>query len=134
MMNLLVFTSTFFITNILVGLYLSYYVYTLLFFILLSTSIINHSGFDIKRIKQWDRTAVISVGVYGAYMMIQKGLFNGSIGCMLTIGCFLFCVIMYDYGSRIQRYCFDANPFISCFYHACMHLVGSVGHHFIMIL
>jgi hypothetical protein len=134
MMNLLVFTSTLFITNVLVGVYLEYHVYALLFFVLLSTSIINHSGIEMQDIKKWDRVAVISVGVYGAYMMIQKGLFNGSIGCALTIGCFLFCVLMYDYGSRINRYCFDENPFVSCFYHACMHLVGSVGHHFIMIL
>lgn len=65
MMNLLVFTSTLFITNVLVGVYLEYHVYALLFFVLLSTSIINHSGIEMQDIKKWDRVAVISVGVYG---------------------------------------------------------------------
>ena len=132
MTNLLCFTSTFFATNVIVGLYLGYHVYALLFFILMCTSLLNHSTHH-PTINQIDRMAVMTVAIYGAYMMYQKQMFDPSLYHALIILCFLFCVAMYEYGGRIQQFCFDPNPFLSMFYHGCMHLVGSVGHHFIML-
>lgn len=132
MTSLLCFTSTFFSTNVIVGLYLGYYVYALLFFILMCTSLMTHSTYH-PTIKKIDRMAIISVGIYGAYMIYQKQMLEPSLCQAMIIFSFLFCVIMYEYGGRIQQFCFDPNPFVSLFYHACMHLVGSVGHHFIML-
>ena len=132
MTKLLCFTSTFFATNVIVGLYLGYHVYALLFFILMCTSLIYHSTHHTV-IKKIDRMAVITVAIYGAYMMYHKQMFDPSLCHALIILCFLFCVVMYEYGGRIQQFCFDPNPFVSLFYHACMHLVGSVSHHFIML-
>lgn len=132
MTRLLCFTSTFFATNVIVGLYLGYNVYALFFFVLMSTSLLNHFTHH-PTINKIDRMAVVSVGVYGAYMIYQKQMFNPSLCQAFIAFSFLFCVVVYEYGGRIQQFCFDPNPFVSLFYHACMHLVGSVGHHFIML-
>ena len=132
MTPLLCFTSTFFATNVIVGLYLGYNIYALLFFILMCTSLINHSTYH-PTIHKLDRMAIISVGIYGAYTMYQKQMWNVSFSNALILFSFLFCVAMYEYGAHTQQFCFDPNPFLSLFYHACMHLVGSVSHHFIML-
>lgn len=132
MTPLLCFTSTFFATNVILGLYLGYHVYALLFFMLMTTSLLNHSTHH-PTVNKIDRMVVVSVGIYGAYTMYQKQMFDLSFSNILIISSCLFCVLMYEYGGRIQQFCFDPNPFVSLFYHACMHLVGSVGHHFIML-
>jgi len=58
-----VLLASFFATNVIVGLYLGYNVYALLFFILMCTSLINHSTYH-PTIHIIDRMAIISVGIY----------------------------------------------------------------------
>lgn len=132
MNRLLCFTSTFFATNVIVGLYLGYIVYALLFFILMCTSLLYHSTHHTM-IKKIDRMAVITVSIYGAYMIYQKQMFDFSLCHAMIIFCFLFCVVVYEYGEHIQQFSFDPNPFVSQFYHTCIHLYGSIGHHFVML-
>ena len=129
---LLVFTSTFFATNVVMGLWLKHYLYAALFALLTCTSVLHHSSYGSDTVKTVDRFACLSVVAYGAYQ--ATGMFDSlTLPNVILLACFLFCVVAYEYGGRTQQYCFDANPFIATCYHAWMHLCGSVGHHFIML-
>jgi hypothetical protein len=135
MTYLLVFTSTFFITNVLVGLYMGHILYAALFFILTCTSSLHHSSLlSSDHLARLDRGTCIAVAMYGAYMIYNKELFHTlSLSNVMILLCFMICVAFYEYGGRTQSFCFDPRPYVALFYHACMHLFGSVGHHFIML-
>jgi hypothetical protein len=46
---------------------------------------------------------------------------------------FLFVVFVYIYGYVNNKYVFDENIEISKKYHLLMHLIGSIGHHLIVL-
>lgn len=135
MTYLLVFSSTFFITNVVVGLYMGHILYATLFLVLTCTSVLHHSSLmPSEHLTRLDRGTCIIVALYGAYMIYHKELFHtvSFVNAMILL-CFMVCVVFYEYGGQTQSFCFDSSPYVALFYHTCMHLFGSVGHHFIML-
>jgi hypothetical protein len=43
-------------------------------------------------------------------------------------------VVVYIYGYMNNKYVFDENNEISKKYHLLMHLIGSIGHHLIVLI
>lgn len=94
-MNVLVYTSLIFITNILTALYKEYYLYAFLFFMLTITSVIVHTH-DTNAL---DKMSVLLVVIYGGNMLWNKYLLCGSLPVFVV--CIAFMSIYMDIYDKI---------------------------------
>ena len=132
-MSILVWTSLYLFTNFIVGFLRKYYVYSLIFFTLTITSIINHS-IHHPIINKIDLTVVWSVGLYGAYHLIAHMSLEKWYLVPLILFFFSGTVILYYYGRENDQFCFDPDPILAKMYHGYLHIIGSISHHLIMCL
>ena len=131
--NILLFSSLFFITNILTAYYKKYYLYSFLFCILTLTSLIYHSNNNIYT-NIIDKIAIISIVLYGAFTLYNKMNFNKCLNCLIILISFLTCIYLFYYGFITKQYCFNNNKCIANNYHSILHIISSIGHHFIIFL
>ena len=131
--NILVYSSLFFITNVITAFLNKYYLYSLLFCILTITSLIVHYN-DNSFTNFIDKIAVSAIVLYGAYMLYNKINNNNYINCLVIIVTFIYCIYFYIYGFLTKKFCFCEQKCISQKYHFIMHIVASIGHHFIIFL
>lgn len=134
--NILIFSSMIFITNSLAALYKKYYIYSLFFFLLTLTSLAHHSHYTFYT-NIIDKIAVSLVVFYGGYMLHNKYCREDCFSKLLTgvvIMFFLSTLYLYMYGYCIDNYCFHPEISSRKNYHALMHILGSIGHHFIIFL
>ena len=149
--NILFYSSMLFITNALFALYKQYYLYSFLFCLLTTSSLMYHWPSDNVIIGHFDKICIVSIVSYGGYMFYNKtkseqdvtdesekktnGLNNKRILCMGTVVGF-FCMVLYFfiYGYFIEDYCFHKQKRIGDIYHALIHLSSSIGHHLIMFM
>ena len=131
--SILIYSSLFFITNAITAFYNAYYLYSFLFCILTTTSLIVHNKDNIYT-NTIDKIAVLSIVLYGAYMLYNKININKCVNCFIIIIKFLLCIYFYIYGFFSKKYCFCDEKNISEKYHFMLHFIGSVGHHFIIFL
>jgi hypothetical protein len=131
--SILFYSSLFFITNAITAFLREYYLYSLLFCILTTTSLIVHSNDNIYT-NLMDKTAVGSIVLYGGYTLYNKININKCVYCSIIIITFLSCIYLYIYGFFTKKYCFCHEKCIAQKYHVIMHIIGSVGHHFIIFL
>ena len=132
------YSSFVFILNILISYYNEYYTYATLFFILLVTSIIHHSHYNVTTCII-DKIAVCMVFLYGGYLFYQKcmnGLSSGTeyFLSFIIIFTFLLIGVLHYYGKMNQCFCFYQEESIAARYHALMHIIKSIGHICIAIL
>ena len=131
--RILLLSSLIFVTNILTAYYCEKYFYSFLFFILTITSLIVHYE-DNYYTNFIDKIAVSSIVLYGGYVLCNKmnkeNLFHSSI-IVIT---FLLCIYLYIYGFIFKKYCFCYEKCTSQKYHFIMHIISSIGHHFIIYL
>ena len=109
--------------------------YSLLFFILTTTSLIVHYNDNVYT-NSIDKIAVLSIILYGGYVLYNKirvGTNKWLLYLMIIIT-FLLCIYLYIYGFIIKKYCFYDEKSISQTYHFIMHCISSIGHHFIIFL
>ena len=106
-MNVLVYTSLIFITNILTALYKEYYLYAFLFFMLTITSVIVHTH-DTIYTNALDKMSVMLVVIYGGNMLWNKYLLCGSLSVFVVCIAFIFCIYVYLYGYLRENYCFHS--------------------------
>ena len=134
----IIYSSFVFILNIFVAYYNEYYTYATLFFILLVTSIVYHSHYNLTTCII-DKIAVYMVIFYGGYLFYQK-IMNGLsttkeyILSFVIAFTFLLTGILYYYGKMNKCFCFYQEESISARYHALMHIIASIGHICIAIL
>jgi hypothetical protein len=131
--NILIYSSLFFITNVITAFLNKYYLYSLLFCILTITSLIVHCN-DNSFTNFIDKIAVSTIVLYGAYMLYNKINSNNYYSCLVIIVTFLYCIYFYIYGFLTKKFCFCEQISISQKYHFIMHIVASIGHHFIIFL
>ena len=131
--SILFYSSLFFITNVITAFLREYYLYSFLFCILTTTSLIVHSNDNIYT-NFIDKTAVLSIVIHGGYSLYIKININKCLHCSIIIITFLSCVYFYIYGFFTQKYCFCHEKCIAQKYHFIMHIIGSMGHHFIIFL
>lgn len=132
-MNVLVYTSLIFITNILTALYKEYYLYAFLFFMLTITSVIVHTHDNIYT-NTLDKCSVMLVVIYGGNMLWNKYLLCGSLPVFIVFAAFIFCIYVYLYGYLQRNYCFHSQKCVADVYHSLLHLISSLGHHLIILL
>ena len=131
--NILVYSALFFATNILTALYKKLYVYAALFYILTITSIIVHSTYCLQT-DLIDKVSVFLIVLYGGSLMYSKMTLENIIPIILIKMAFLLCVFLYVYGLHTKQFCFHPKKSIGNKYHAILHAISSIGHHFIAFL
>jgi len=131
--RILLLSSLFFVTNILTAYYSEQYFYSFLFFILTITSLIVHHE-DNYYTNVIDKIAVSSIILYGGYVLCNKMNTENLFYCFIIVITFLLCIYLYIYGFIFKKYCFSDEKSISQKYHFIMHIIGSIGHHFIIYL
>ena len=133
--NICVFTSLFFITNIIISYNYENYIYVFLFSCLLITSIIFH--YTHNRIMYIiDKVFVYLVVIYGGYLVLNKSICdcnNREYFCIFVISImFLACLSLYMNGMTSIR--FEVFGIYGNHYHALIHVLASIGHNLIVIL
>ena len=131
--NILVVSSLFFTTNVLSAFYKEYYLYSFLFFILTITSLTVHHTNNIYT-NIIDKIAVLSIILYGGCLLCSKLNTSNWINLFVIILTFLLCLHLYVYGFIVKQYCFCNEKDVAQRYHFSMHIISSVGHHFIIYL
>jgi hypothetical protein len=133
--NILIFSSLVFITNAITALYKNYYIYALIFFLLTMTSLAYHMNYTFYT-SIVDKIMIHLLVLYGGYMLYNK-FCTEDCNRLLTgiiVMFFLSNVYLYIYGYCIGDYCFHPELCVGNNYHALMHIMGSIGHHFIIFL
>jgi 4-hydroxybenzoate polyprenyltransferase len=131
--NILMLSSLFFITNAVTAFVNEYYLYSLLFFNLTITSLMVHHYNNVYT-NVIDKVAVLSIVLYGGYLLYNKINTNKWMNIFAIIISFLFCIYLYIYGFIIKEYCFCDEKYVSQMYHFILHAISSIGHHCIIYL
>jgi hypothetical protein len=132
--NILVFSSLLFIANAVTAFIRGYYSYSFLFIILTITSVLVHSDKNNIIIRYLDKVAIYSIVIYGAYVLYNKINTKNLFKCFVAFITFVFCIYLYFYGFFSKTMCFSEDKFIGNIYHCVMHIIGSLGHQFIIFL
>jgi len=119
-------------TNAVHALLKNYIIYGLAFFFLTTTSLLLHickkdNSTYHKTVFWLDQIAIICVFFVGFYYAFQIPVGLCSLA-ILSIG---VCMLFYYYGFFTKQFCWD--PSHGSTYHGIMHIIGSLGHHSIMI-
>ena len=129
--SFLFWSSLVLVTNMWTAFITGQYAYSFLFASLVISSLIVHT-YNCIWTNLWDKIWICSIVFYGGCKMWEKRenipIWKTFI-CVLT---FLFCVFVYSYGYLTRTLCFcpkNGNK-----YHAAMHIIASLGHHFIIFL
>jgi Na+/citrate or Na+/malate symporter len=130
---LLLFSSFIFITNTSTNFHKKYYIYSFLFFCLTITSLCYHYNNNIYT-NILDKFFILAVVLYGAYSLYNKTTQDNKFNVSLIIITFLLCILLYIYGYTINDFCFHQDEFIGNNYHCAIHIITSLGHHFITFL
>jgi len=131
--SILLFSSLVFITNIMTTFYKEYYLYSLLFLILTTTSVIVHSNDNIYT-NLIDKFAVSCIVVYGARVLLNKANLDKFFDLFIIVSLFLITIYFYVYGYFTKQYCFCNEMSVAKKYHCALHVISSIGHHFITFL
>lgn len=132
--KLLMFSSLIFITNIVTAFYKKYYLHCILFICLTITSVsyhYDHSNIYIKILDIFFILAIILYIIYSLYNKTSRGNLNHIIVILIT---FLFTTFLFFYGYCVKNYCFHPDKYISSIYHCMLHIISSLGNHFITFL
>jgi len=113
--SICVYSSLIFLTNIFLALYYNHY-----------TGII-------------DKISVYAVIFYGGYIFYNKYVKNTKdikdiIKPIIIVMTFLSVVFLYGYGYLTDNYSFHPSESVSQMYHSLLHIISSIGHHFIISL
>jgi hypothetical protein len=130
-MNILAITSLLFIINSIVAYTYNYNIYSLLFLLLFISSTITHS-FDYYLFSMIDRMIVLIIVFYGGYVLYKKN--PDPLMIIIILSTFLIVCKLWIYGYMMNDFCFHKETKIKIFYHACMHIIGSIGHHLIVLV
>ena len=148
--SLCVYSSLIFLTNVFLALYYDHYLYAFLFLILTISSVIHHKqSTEFEEYKKCiniiDKIAVYCVIFYGGYIFYNKQKNTNSdsdsdsdspinIKSIIIIITFLAVVFLYGYGYLKNDYSFHPSTDVSQMYHSLLHIISSIGHHFIISL
>lgn len=129
--SLLFWSSLVLVTNMWTAFITRQYIYSFLFASLVISSLIVHT-YNCIWTNLWDKIWVSSIVLYGGYKMWQKRELIPIWKTMICVLTFLFCVFVYCYGYLTRTLCFCSKNGNE--YHATMHIIASLGHHFIIFI
>jgi hypothetical protein len=139
--NICVYSSLIFLTNIFLALYYNHYFYAFLFLSLTITSVIHHT-YNTDYTSIIDKISVYAVIFYGGFIFYTKyikdiiNIINTKdiVKPLIIVSTFLSVVFLYGYGYLTDNYSFHPNQDVSQIYHSLLHIISSIGHHFIISL
>jgi hypothetical protein len=139
--NICVYSSLIFLTNIFLALYYNHYFYAFLFLCLTITSVIHHT-YNTDYTSIIDKISVYAVIFYGGFIFYTKyikdiiNIINTKdiVKPLIIVSTFLSVVFLYGYGYLTDNYSFHPNQDVSQIYHSLLHIISSIGHHFIISL
>jgi len=143
--SICVYSSLIFVTNVFSALYYSHYFYAFLFLCLTMTSIIHHT-YNTFYTGIIDKIPVYAVILYGGFVFYNKYITTSitdlnlktdlktNIKAALIVSTFLSVVFLYTYGYLTDNYSFHPSHSVSQMYHSLLHIISSIGHHFIISL
>ena len=129
------YSALIFITNAIVAYQYEYYFYSALFTILIITSLFHHST-KTPTTYLIDKLFVFAIVGYGGYVFFDK-IANGVTNYLystIIVGTFLATIVLYYYGRATNCFCFADDHDESDRWHQLMHVITSIGHHFIVIM
>jgi hypothetical protein len=127
------YSSFLFLTNMMIALYVSEYIYSFIFFILFSTSIYYRLNKEKLHAFYIDKSAVVLVVFYGAFVFYSKFNEIPTIHSSVIILLFLLTNYLFYYGYCTESFCYDKNPELAGIFHSILHLIASIGHHMILL-
>lgn len=138
--SICVYSSLIFLTNIFLALYYDHYFYAFLFLCLTVTSLAHHS-YNTVYTGIIDKISVYAVIFYGGYIFYNKYTNDTNtkdikdiVKPIIIVGTFLSVVFLYGYGYLTDNYSFHPSDSVSQMYHSLLHIISSIGHHFIISL
>lgn len=130
MYNPCVLSSFIFLTNVHSAIVTKNYVYSFLFALLTTSSVINHwNSTPLKQVI--DKMCVYAVVLYGLYVFMNKKY--SVINQIIILLLFISTVVLYNIGKYTCTMCFDQDDDVKYAYHVLMHILASLGHHFIIL-
>jgi hypothetical protein len=137
-MNLTTGSVYVFLSNVGLACKYHYYVYAALFAALFATSLVVHTQIDDGFTNTVDKMVILFVALYGASVLARKCKNTLSVRqyvmVLLIVATFVATLWLYIYGFCTHQYCFDQETHVASMYHSLMHVIGSVGHHLIVLL
>jgi hypothetical protein len=133
MESILCYSSLVFWTNSIAAYRQKDYPYCALFYFLALTSVYVHKFEEQFFINFVDKLFIFLIFLYGCKTIYKKKKKLHSLQLALILSSFFFCVFVYNVGYFCRAFCFDNNENTSTFCHVLMHLVGSIGHHCILL-
>ena len=127
-MNILIISSLFFITNAFYARKKNYNLYSMFFIFLTLTSLICHSTEDNIYITITDKIAILSIVLYGFYLVLKK-FSKDNIYIIVPIVITFLSTIYLHYYAKVK-----ADLVTSRKYHFILHLLSSIGHNLIIYL
>jgi hypothetical protein len=127
------YSSVIFATNSIIAYLQGYIVYASLFACLTVSSLLHHYNPSIVT-EIFDKLVICSIVLWGAYVLWKKYTPEKIAYSAVIVLTFLACVYLYTYGWFSEQYVFDPDQTLSRQYHVLMHLIGSIGHHCIVLL
>lgn len=124
---MLLYSSSLFLLVSIVGLIYKYYIYSLLFLFLMTTSILFYSN---NKHYLLDQFAIMVCVIYGAYTFYNK--FKLTIGALLILYSFIFTIILFYGGFYLKEYCYCKE--YGNKWHSIVHLLSIAGHIGIILL
>jgi membrane protein YdbS with pleckstrin-like domain len=131
-LNSCFYSSFIFLTNVTLFLYLGYTFYAFLFLCLWLTSVLYHSAPSTTNCIL-DKLSILGVVVYGGYLFFTKWDSTSIQMAIIIVVTFLTTIFLYGYGYKVQRYCFDKKKKRAVLFHSGLHVISSIGHHFIAL-
>lgn len=135
--NCCFYSSFIFLVNSIVAFYFGYMFYSIIFLILVITSLIVHSTYD-NYAMIIDKIAILMVVFYGGYLFYTKCLQPIDLKQMLymiaIISTFLMTVYLYYFGYTRNQYCFCEDKQVANGWHSFLHFVSCIGHVLIVFM
>lgn len=125
------YSSLIFLVNSIIAFSFGYMFYSIIFFVLVTTSLIVHSTGNIYAMII-DKIAILLIVLYGGHLFYTKCLRPIDIKQMVYIisivSTFLITIYLYYFGYLKTQYCFCEDKQIANLYHSFLHFVSSMGH------
>ena len=127
------YSSFLFLTNMMIALYVSQYLYSFIFLLLFCTSIYHRLNKDKPYTFYIDKLVVLSLVFYGAFIFYSKINKISPIVSSIIVLLFLSTTYLFYYGYYTQSFCYDKEPDVAYIFHSILHVISSIGHHIILL-
>lgn len=106
--------------------------YAYSFYLLTFTSLLVHGIYDCVITNMIDKLAILQILTIGGYYFMKNINITPVLYKILTVFTFISVIMIYCYGYMTNQWCFDPDIEYAQLCHSLMHVLSSIGHHFII--